>query len=48
MLHLTLLGRLSVKAPVAAAILGKKEGDIFEVILPRVKRKYKLIKLEYK
>ncbi len=39
---------LSVKAPVAAALLGKKEGDVFEVILPRAKRKYKLIKLEYK
>ena len=39
---------LSVKAPVAAALLGKKEGDVFEVVLPRAKRKYKLIKLEYK
>ena len=39
---------LSVKAPVAAALLGKKEGDVFEVILPRAKRKYKLIKMEYK
>jgi transcription elongation factor GreA len=41
-------GRLSVRAPLAAAILGKKEGDAFEVILPRAKRKYKLVKLEYK
>lgn len=39
---------LSVKAPVAAALLGKKEGEVFEVILPRAKRKYKLIKMEYK
>ena len=41
-------GLLSVKSPVATALLGKKEGEEFEVVLPRVKRKYKLIKLEYK
>lgn len=41
-------GLLSVKAPIAAALLGKKEGDVFEVVLPRAKRNYKLIKLEYK
>jgi transcription elongation factor GreA len=41
-------GLLSVKAPVATALLGKKEGDEFEVVLPRSKRKYKLVKLEYK
>lgn len=41
-------GLLSVKAPIAAALLGKKVGDIFEVVLPRAKRKYKLIKLDYK
>jgi transcription elongation factor GreA len=41
-------GLLSVKAPIAAALLGKKEGEVFEVVLPRVQRKYKLIKLEYK
>ncbi|MDR0952808.1 MAG: transcription elongation factor GreA [Elusimicrobiota bacterium] len=41
-------GLLSVKSPVAAALLGKKEGEIFEVNLPRSKAKYKLVKLEYK
>ncbi len=41
-------GLLSVKSPVAAALLGKKEGDSFEVALPKGPRKYKLIKLEYK
>ncbi|MDR0734326.1 MAG: transcription elongation factor GreA [Elusimicrobiota bacterium] len=41
-------GLLSVKAPIAVALLGKKEGEIFELVLPRVKRKYKLVKLEYK
>lgn len=42
------LGLLSVKAPIAAALLGKKVGDEFMVVLPRAKRKYKLVKLEYK
>jgi transcription elongation factor GreA len=41
-------GLLSVKAPVATALLGKKEGETFEVVMPRVTRKYKLVKLEYK
>jgi len=41
-------GLLSVKSPIALALLGKKEGEEFELILPRVKRKYKLVKLEYK
>lgn len=41
-------GLLSVKTPVAAGLLGCKEGQIFEVALPRGKRKYKLVKLEYK
>jgi transcription elongation factor GreA len=41
-------GLLSVKAPVAAALLGKKEGEDFEVVLPRAQRKYRLVKLEYK
>ncbi|WP_428897302.1 transcription elongation factor GreA [Parelusimicrobium proximum] len=41
-------GLLSVKAPVAAAVLGKKEGEEFEVELPKGKKTFKLIKLEYK
>lgn len=41
-------GLLSVKTPVAAGLLGCKEGQTFEVALPRGKRKYKLVKLEYK
>lgn len=41
-------GLLSIKSPIASALLGKKENDVFEVILPRAKRKYKLVKLEYK
>lgn len=41
-------GLLSVKTPIAAGLLGCKEGQSFEVALPRGKRKYKLVKLEYK
>ena len=41
-------GLLSVKAPMAMAMLGKKEGEEFDLILPRVKRKFKVVKLEYK
>ena len=41
-------GLLSVKSPVAMALLGKKEGEMFEVIMPRAARKYKLLKLEYR
>ena len=41
-------GLLSVKSPLANAVLGHKEGDVFEAQLPRGPRKYKLTKLEYK
>jgi transcription elongation factor GreA len=41
-------GLLSVKSPIAAAMLGKKEGEEFGLVLPKVTKKYKLIKLEYK
>lgn len=41
-------GLLSVKAPMAMAMLGKKEGEEFDLVLPRVKRKFKVVKLEYK
>jgi len=41
-------GLLSVKSPLASAILGKKQGEEFEAQLPRGPRKYKLVKLEYK
>ena len=41
-------GLLSVKTPIAAGLLGCKEGQTFEVALPHGKRKYKLVKLEYK
>lgn len=41
-------GLLSVKSPLANSVLGHKEGDVFEAILPRGPRRYKLLKLEYK
>ena len=41
-------GLLSVKSPLASGVLGKKEGETFEAILPRGPKKYKLVKLEYK
>jgi len=41
-------GLLSVKAPMAMAMLGKKEGENFDLVLPRAKRTFKVVKLEYK
>ncbi len=41
-------GLLSVKSPLAGGVLGKKEGDTFQVLLPRGTRTYQLVKLEYK
>lgn len=41
-------GLLSVKAPMAMAMLGKKAGESFDLVLPRAKRKFKVVKLEYK
>ena len=41
-------GLLSVKAPMAMAMLGKKEGENFDLVLPRSKRTFKVVKLEYK
>ena len=41
-------GLLSVKSPLANGVLGKREGETFEAMLPRGPKKYKLVKLEYK
>jgi len=41
-------GKLSVKSPIAAALLGKKQGEEFDVELPKGKKRFKLVKLEYK
>lgn len=41
-------GLLSVQSPLANGVLGKKEGDTFQAMLPRGPKTYKLVKLEYK
>ena len=41
-------GLLSVKAPMAMSMLGKKEGENFTLVLPHAKRQFKVVKLEYK
>jgi len=41
-------GLLSVKSPLAQSVLGKKEGETFQAMLPRGPKTYKLVKLEYK
>ena len=41
-------GLLSVKSPLASGVLGKKQGETFTVELTKKKKKYKLVKLEYK
>lgn len=41
-------GLLSVKSPLAQSVLGKKEGETFQAVLPRGPKTYKLVKLEYK
>ncbi|WP_424244918.1 transcription elongation factor GreA [Elusimicrobium posterum] len=41
-------GLLSVKSPIANGMLGKKEGEEFEVVLPKTTKRFKLVKLEYK
>lgn len=40
-------GLLSVKSPLAGAILGKKEGEAFVAELPKGKKEYTLVKLKY-
>jgi transcription elongation factor GreA len=39
--------RLSVTAPISRALMGKKVGDAVEVITPKGKRTYEVVKLEY-
>ena len=41
-------GLLSVKSPLANGVLGHAQGEVFEAMLPRGPKKYKLVKLEYK
>jgi transcription elongation factor GreA len=39
---------ISVHSPLAQGIMGKKEGEIFEVSLPKGPVKFKMLKIEYK
>jgi len=41
-------GLLSVKSPLAAGLLGKKQGETFTADLPKGQKKFKLVKLVYK
>jgi transcription elongation factor GreA len=40
-------GLISVHAPLARAMMGKREGDSFTVTLPGGKKEYEVLKLEY-
>lgn len=40
-------GLLSIQAPLARALLGKSEGDVFDLTTPRGKRTYEIIKVSY-
>ncbi|HOW27356.1 MAG TPA: transcription elongation factor GreA [Elusimicrobiota bacterium] len=39
-------GKISVRSPVAEALLGHKAGDTVQIRLPQVELKYKVVKLE--
>ncbi len=41
-------GKISITAPIARAMLGKREGDEVIVRLPKGDREYEVIKIEYK
>jgi transcription elongation factor GreA len=41
-------GRISIAAPIARAMLGKRAGDDVTVQLPKGDREYEVIKIEYK
>jgi transcription elongation factor GreA len=42
------MGRLSITAPLARAIIGKKIGDSVEVRAPRGSKSYEILKVEYR
>lgn len=39
-------GKISVESPVGRHLLGKKAGDVVEVVIPAGKMKYKILKIE--
>ena len=40
-------GRLSFSAPISRALMGKKVGDVVEVVTPKGKRSYDVVAIEY-
>jgi len=40
-------GRISISSPIARAMIGKSEGDSFEVAAPGGARSYEIIKIKY-
>lgn len=38
-------GKISFESPLGSSMLGKKEGDVFEIDTPGGKKKYKIIKI---
>jgi transcription elongation factor GreA len=40
-------GRISISSPIARAMIGKEEGDSFEVAAPGGSRSYEIVKVQY-
>ena len=40
-------GRISISSPIARAMIGKEEGDSFEVAAPGGSRSYEIVKIRY-
>jgi transcription elongation factor GreA len=41
-------GRISISSPIARAMIGKEEGDSFEVAAPGGSRSYEIVRIEYR
>jgi transcription elongation factor GreA len=41
-------GRISISSPIARAMMGKEEGDVFEVSAPGGSRSYEILKVAYR
>lgn len=40
-------GRISISSPIARAMIGKEEGDSFEVVTPGGAKSYEIVKVKY-